>query len=90
MAPVRRIAEALRSLDVPVIYFANQGMANLEAIAALPVDVEALGCDLLSATGRKFLRGPRGTGFLYVRRALLDRPGNSARSRQPGDDHPHR
>jgi selenocysteine lyase/cysteine desulfurase len=39
----------------------------------MPVDVEAIGCDLLAATGRKFLRAPRGTGFLYARRSLLDR-----------------
>jgi len=37
-----------------------------QSIGQMPLDVQALKCDFLSATNRKFLRGPRGTGLLYI------------------------
>ncbi|KAK9841124.1 hypothetical protein WJX74_000394 [Apatococcus lobatus] len=42
-----------------------------QSIGQMPLDVRALGCDYLTGTGRKYLRGPRGSGFLYASRKAM-------------------
>ena len=58
--PAEEVGRLCAEAEVPYLVDACQ------AVGQMPVDVAELHCHFLAATGRKFLRGPRGTGFLYV------------------------
>ena len=65
--PAAAVGALTQQADVPFLLDACQ------AVGQLDIDVASIGCDFLTATGRKFLRGPRGTGFLYARDAVIER-----------------
>ena len=64
--PVEAIGAVARENDILYIVDACQSAGQM------PLDVNAIQCDVLSATGRKWLRGPRGVGFVYVSSRILE------------------
>jgi cysteine desulfurase/selenocysteine lyase len=65
--PVEEAGQLCRRAGVPFFLDACQ------SVGQLPVDVAAIGCDVATTTGRKWLRGPRGTGLLFVRSDFAER-----------------
>lgn len=66
--PIAAIGKVCREYDIPYLVDACQ------SVGQLPLDVEEIGCDFLCGTMRKFLRGPRGAGLLYVSDRILHKP----------------
>ena len=65
--PAVKVGKLAKAAKIPYLLDSCQGVGQV------PLDVDELGCDILCGTGRKYLRGPRGTGLLYVRREMVEK-----------------
>jgi selenocysteine lyase/cysteine desulfurase len=65
--PIEQIGALARAAGVLYLLDACQGVGQI------PLDVQKIGCHMLTATSRKYLRGPRGMGFLYIEKELCQK-----------------
>ncbi len=65
--PAKKVGEIAKEANAYYLLDACQSLGQVN------VKVDDIGCDFLCGTGRKYLRGPRGTGLLYVRGSLIEK-----------------
>ena len=65
--PAKAVGEIANAAKIPYLLDSCQGVGQIQ------LDVQKIGCDILCGTGRKYIRGPRGTGLLYVRESLIEK-----------------
>lgn len=78
--PASEVGELLR--DSSILYQVDA----CQSVGQLEVNVDDIGCDMLSFTGRKFVRGPRSTGMVWASDKALSQMGNPAGVDMSGSD----
>jgi len=64
--PAKEVCEVVHRRGIPIMF------DGAHAVGQFPVDVQTIGCDFYAGCGHKWLSGPQGTGFLYIRQEHLD------------------
>ena len=63
---VEEICKVSKKLNNKIIFLLDA----CQSIGHIKIDVKKINCDVMVGSGRKYLRGPRGTGFMYIKDSI--------------------